>query len=143
MSTNFSNSLCVVRSVCGPFSRIRVHTPRVQYGHTTSFMHDIVLPRDISQESWLSWGGVIEFKVKCSSHLEHIVDSYFLIYRPFRADVFLTCMIRMICMIYLMLSGGSCVICMVDDMFPRSDLYCTDPAQHLILPGGSCAICTI
>ena len=34
-----------------------------------------------------------------------------------------------------MLQGGSGKICMIYHMFPGLDLYCTDPAQHLITAG--------
>ena len=38
-------------------------------------------------------------------------------------------------MIYLMLQGGSRIICTVQDMILGMDLYDTDPAQNLVTPG--------
>ena len=37
----------------------------------------------------------------------------------------------MICMIWLMLPGGSRTICILEHVFPGLDLYYTDPAQTL------------
>ena len=34
-----------------------------------------------------------------------------------------------------MLPGGNRIICIIYDMFPRLDLYCTDPAQPLTTAG--------
>ena len=76
----------------------------------------------------LTAGGVFCFDV---SHLGQITtDHLFAVYdRDLkRADISMICMI---CMNYLMFSGGSRVTCMILDMSLGLDLYYADPAQHL------------
>ena len=41
----------------------------------------------------------------------------------------------MICMIWLMLPGGTRIIYMISHVFPGLDLYYADPAQPLTKPG--------
>ena len=41
----------------------------------------------------------------------------------------------LICMIYLMLPGGSRVTCRILDTIPGVDLRYTDPAQNLVTAG--------
>lgn len=65
------------------------------------------------------------------SHLELMTDSHLHDLDLSRADTDGV----LICMIYLMLKGGSCIMCMVWDMAPGLDVCCTDRAQHMMTAG--------